>query len=176
MEIKVGTTIDVHTLFDSIGNEIVLPVPGRMTHLQFRRFAGCPVCNVHLSGFKGRYHELENYGINEIVFFRSSDHALRPYQAVMPFPLIGDPSGKRYKEFGVTHSYRSVADPRSWLSAIKGLLAGFALPESFDAAFGLPADFLISGDGNVLALKYGVHADDHWSVDEVIELATTHSV
>jgi len=35
----------------------------------------------------------------------------------------------------------------------------------------LPADFLIARDGRVLACKYGTHAVDHWSVDEVVALA-----
>lgn len=33
---------------------------------------------------------------------------------------------------------------------------------------GLPADFLIGSDGRVIACKYGMHADDQWSVDELL--------
>ncbi|GAB3809194.1 hypothetical protein GCM10027605_43400 [Micromonospora zhanjiangensis] len=36
---------------------------------------------------------------------------------------------------------------------------------------GLPADFLIDGDGRVLAVRYGEHAYDQWSVDELLDLA-----
>jgi hypothetical protein len=36
---------------------------------------------------------------------------------------------------------------------------------------GLPADFLIGSDGRVLATKYGSHADDQWSVDELLDVA-----
>jgi hypothetical protein len=36
---------------------------------------------------------------------------------------------------------------------------------------GLPADFLIGSDGRVLAAKFGRHADDQWSVDELLDLA-----
>jgi hypothetical protein len=35
----------------------------------------------------------------------------------------------------------------------------------------VPADFLINQTGTIVAVKYGAHADDQWSVDEVIELA-----
>jgi hypothetical protein len=35
-------------------------------------------------------------------------------------------------------------------------------------SLGLPADFLIASDGRVLALKYGRHADDQWSIDELL--------
>jgi hypothetical protein len=37
----------------------------------------------------------------------------------------------------------------------------------------LPADFLIGSDGRVLAAKFGSHADDQWSVDELLDLATS---
>jgi hypothetical protein len=37
---------------------------------------------------------------------------------------------------------------------------------------GMPADFLIGPDGAVVARKYGGHADDQWSVDELLRLAT----
>jgi hypothetical protein len=36
----------------------------------------------------------------------------------------------------------------------------------------MPADFLIGADGAVVARKYGEHADDQWSVDELLRLAT----
>ena len=38
-------------------------------------------------------------------------------------------------------------------------------------SLGLPADLLIGSDGRVVATKYGVHADDQWSVDELLQLA-----
>ena len=37
--------------------------------------------------------------------------------------------------------------------------------------FGLPADFLIAPSGQIKAVKYGTHAYDQWSVDELIALA-----
>lgn len=35
---------------------------------------------------------------------------------------------------------------------------------------GLPADFLIDPDGTVAATHYGHHADDQWSVDELLDI------
>jgi hypothetical protein len=37
---------------------------------------------------------------------------------------------------------------------------------------GLPADLLITADGSVAAVKYGAHAYDQWSVDELLDLAS----
>jgi hypothetical protein len=36
---------------------------------------------------------------------------------------------------------------------------------------GLPAEFLIAADGLIKAVKYGRHAYDQWSVEEMLELA-----
>jgi hypothetical protein len=35
---------------------------------------------------------------------------------------------------------------------------------------GLPADFVVARDGTVVGLKYGAHADDQLSVDEVLAI------
>jgi hypothetical protein len=35
---------------------------------------------------------------------------------------------------------------------------------------GVPADFLIASDGQVIAAKYGQHAYDQWTVDELLTL------
>ena len=34
---------------------------------------------------------------------------------------------------------------------------------------GLPADFLIAPDGRISALKYGHHAFDQWTVEELLD-------
>ena len=36
---------------------------------------------------------------------------------------------------------------------------------------GLPGDFLIAPSGQIKAVKYGTHAYDQWSVDELIAFA-----
>jgi hypothetical protein len=37
--------------------------------------------------------------------------------------------------------------------------------------FSLPAEFLIASDGSMLASKYGSHAYDQWSIDELLALS-----
>jgi hypothetical protein len=67
-----------------------------------------------------------------------------------------------------------VLDPRAWPAYLRGVFARH--PSSTFAGegghTGLPADFLIDGTGAITALKYGVHANDHWSVDHVLGLAS----
>lgn len=49
-------------------------------------------------------------------------------------------------------------------------LAGALAPT--EDHLGKPADFLIETDGTIRARKYGLHADDQWSVDELLDLAS----
>lgn len=94
------------------GETLALPaVPGR-THVQFRRFAGCPICSLHLRSFALRLAEIAVAGISD---------------AGVGF---GDAS---------TH-------------------------------LGLPPDFLIDPDGTIVAAHCGRHADDQWSVDQLLDI------
>jgi hypothetical protein len=104
-------------LFDIHDKPVRIPDPERLVHLQFRRFAGCPICNLHMRSISRRHDEIVAAGVREVVVFHSSADAMREFQ-------------------------------------------------------GLPADFLIGPDGRVLAVKYGSHADDQWSVDELLDLAS----
>ena len=147
----------------------------RLTHLELRRFAGCPICNLHLREVARRHDELVRVGIHEIAVFHSEAETMRPYQADLPFDVIADPTRELYRRFGVESSLRSVADPRAWGALVRGMLASHP-----SGAFtgegghlGMPADFLFDRSGRVVACKYGVHADDQWSVDELLDLAAS---
>ncbi len=146
---------------------------GRRTHLQFRRFAGCPICNLHLRSFAARVGELEAAGIQEIAVFHSDAETMRPFQGDLPFAVIADPDKVLYRQFGVEAALRSLVDPRAWPGLMRGLLSGASHnPMSGEGGhLGLPADFLIGSDGTLLACKAGTHADDQWTLDEVLALA-----
>ncbi len=164
---------DLH-LLGVRGNPIPVPDPESRVHLQFRRFAGCPICNLHLRSFVQRHSEIQEAGIREVVFFHSGADELRPHVADLPFDVIADPDRRYYRRFGVESSPRAVLDPRAWGAILRGMtltLAGrFRAPELRQPGgrLGLPADFLIDTDGHVIAAKYGRHADDQWSVDELL--------
>ena len=166
----------------AIHNERVsVPDSKRLVHLQFRRFAGCPVCNLHLQSVVRRHDEIVAAGIREVVVFHSTKDELLAQEADLPFAVIADPGKKLYTEFGVESSIRALLDPRGWIPILRAVFN--ALPavtrgqrpapsvNPRGGRLGLPADFLIANDGRVLACKYGAYADDQWSVDEVLDLA-----
>ena len=169
----VGERVEGRSLTTISGEDVHVPAPDGLVHLQFRRFAGCPICNLHVREIARRHDEIRAAGITEIVVFHSAADELRRYQSELPFAVVADPKRKLYREFGVESSIRSVLHPRAWRAAVRGMrgasVAGAIAPR--ENHFGKPADFLIGSDGSVLARKYGAHADDQWTVDEMLHQA-----
>ena len=167
--------LDLVTITD---RPVTVPHPDRLVHLQFRRFAGCPVCNLHLRSIVRRHDEILAAGVREVVLFHSTAEELRQYAADLPFAVVADPDKRLYTGFGVESAPRALADPRAWGAILRGVgrdlvamvregrRAPSLMPHG--GRFGLPADLLIAPDGRVLASKYGEHADDQWSVDELL--------
>ncbi|MFQ3231982.1 MAG: peroxiredoxin, partial [Reinekea sp.] len=146
-------------------------------HLQFRRFAGCPVCNLHLRTVSNRYPEIQSLGIREVVVFHSSRAELLRYQAELPFDCIADPDKHYYRQFGVEQSRLALLHPQAIGSAMAGMFHSKKLKRDLSGGVnGVPADFLLNKRGIVLATHYGVHADDQWSVDQLLALAQQHRV
>ena len=168
---NVGDFIEPFVLESVQETTISIPPVQPFLHLQFRRFAGCPICNLHLQSFIQRHSELVANQIQEVVVFHSPKSAMREHQLSAPFSFIADPDKKLYKAFGVEASIMSVLNPKAWPAAIKGLFEqGPGFPSRGESALGLPADFLIDHAGKIVALKYGTHAFDQWEVDELLDL------
>jgi hypothetical protein len=162
------------------GNSVHIPDVERLVHLQFRRFAGCPLCNLHLQSVARRHADIEAAGIREVVVFHSPAPELLVHAGDLPFAVVADPDKRLYTEFGVESSPRALLDPRARTPILRAILhslweivcgrgsAPAANPHG--GRFGLPADFLIASDGRVIACKYGDHVNDQWSVDELLSM------
>lgn len=170
--VQVGDVIAPRRLSAIRSESVDIPDADRLIHLQFRRYASCPVCNLHLRSVARRHDEIAAAGIREVAIFHSSAAALEPYQGDLPFAVIPDPGRRLYVEFGVEGSWHALLDPRAWWAEVRGALRRRnPLPSEGESINGLPADFLIDTQGRVLARMYGVHANDQWSVDDLLRLA-----
>jgi peroxiredoxin len=183
--VALGAAISARALTAVSGAAVAVPDPDRLVHLQFRRFAGCPVCNLHLRSIVRRHQEIDAAGIREVVIFHSPAEELRVHAADLPFAVVADPDKRLYAEFGVESAPRALLNPRAWgpiaravarsaWAILRGRERGPA-SRPHGGRTGLPADFLIAPDGRVLAAKYGEHAYDQWSVDELLKLASDAS-
>lgn len=179
-KLKSGLVIAARQL-STLGETVALPDPNRLIHLQFRRFAGCPVCDLHLHSIAQRHDEIASAGILEIAVFHSSADDLRPFTTQLPFAVVADPGKKLYAEFGAEASPRALLNPRGWLPILRGVLRSLGRIlrgkqpvtslQTEGGKLGLPADFLIASDGRILACKYGEHIYDQWSVDDLLAQA-----
>lgn len=175
--ISAGATVQPRTLTTIAGAPVELPRRDGLVHLQFRRFAACPICSLHLREVAHRQGEIADAGVSEVVVFHSSADLLRRYQADLPFAVVADPDRVLYGEFGVERSMRAVTSTKVARAIARSALQMRSPREALgsltitESHLGLPADFLIAPDGAVRACKYGTHADDQWSVDELLELA-----
>ncbi|APR79004.1 Hypothetical protein A7982_04351 [Minicystis rosea] len=181
-----GAVLAARELVGVHGERLRIPDPTRLVHLQLRRFAGCPVCNLHLRSITARHDEIAAAGIREVVVFHSSADELRLHVTGLPFTVVPDPHKRLYAELGAEPSLRSALDPRVWPTIVQSvarstiaILRGHERPPALvptGGRFGLPADFLVAPDGRVLASKYGEHAGDQWSVDELLALTRAPTV
>jgi peroxiredoxin len=173
-KVEAGDVVTARELSDIHDKPVRIPDPERLVHLQFRRFAGCPICNLHMRSIRGRHDEIVAAGVREVVVFHSSADTMRQFQADLPFATIADPAKELYRGFGVEASPRALLNLRAWSAAVRGMKGHSSLRGAAglgEKHLGLPADFLIGSDGRVLAAKYGSHADEQWSVDELLDVA-----
>src|SRR5437764_12452669 len=168
---RVGDAFPTLELTASSGQLVTIPDPaGNFVHLQLRRFAGCPICNLHLRSIVARHDEIRAHGTREVVVFHSTVAELAKYEAELPFPVIADPERELYQRLGVERRAGSLLRPRALRAMIAGQTAAIAKRStirgplgpltSTGGLLGLPADFLIAPDGRLAPLKYGHHAYD----------------
>lgn len=121
-KIHVGAVLAERELLAISGEPVRIPDSDRLVHLQFRRFAGCPFCNLHLRSVVQRHDDIVAAGIREVVVFHSSVAELLSQQDDAPFAVVADPDKRLYVEFGVESSVRAVLDPRAWLPDRKSVV------------------------------------------------------
>jgi peroxiredoxin len=171
--LRAGETFIPRELHTLAGGTVRIPDPRKLVHLQMRRYAGCPICSLHLRSFVRRRDDLARAGVREVAVFHSSAEELRKVHADLPFDVVADPTRKLYAAFGCATSPLALLHPRGFFAVLRGAAARASRAPGAgvsDGLFGLPADFLVAPDGKLLAVKYGKHADDQWSVDELLSL------
>jgi peroxiredoxin len=112
------------TVTTSKGTPVTIPVAGaRYTHIQFRRFSGCPICNTHIAALQRGKAELDALAIHEVLFFHSSKEDVAALHNDLPFDAVGDREKRYYRQFGVESSW-NFANPAAIRAAFASMLRG----------------------------------------------------
>src|SRR2546426_693166 len=134
---RVGGTFPTLKLAATSGQRVTVPDPaGDYVHLQLRRFAGCPICNLHLRSIVARHDEIRSHGIREVVVFHSTVAELAKYEGELPFPVIADPERELYQRLGVERRAGSLLRPRALRAMITGQTAAIAKRSTMRRALG----------------------------------------
>ena len=171
MRYKAGDVFPQLTVTTSKGTLVTIPVAGaNYTHIQFRRFSGCPICNTHIAEFRRSIAQLEAAGIHEVLFFHSSPEDVAAFHNDLPFDAVGDREKHYYRQFGVESSWK-FASATALLAALASISRGNFGLKITGGPLGLPAEFLVTADGRIKAAHYGKHAYDQWPVQTLLDLA-----
>ncbi|MGE3192017.1 MAG: AhpC/TSA family protein [Microbacteriaceae bacterium] len=167
-------------LTGTIGPSVAIPPADGYIHLQLRRFAGCMVCNVHLRQVVRRLPEIRAANVTEVIVFHSTAWEVRRHEGELPLTVVADPERILYRKFGVERSMLALLSawrtlPRAMVGAVRTAVHTRRLPPLAPKGgeLGRPADILIDRRGTVVAVKYGAHAADQWSVDDLLRLVSS---
>lgn len=171
MKLKAGDAFPTLNLKTSLGRDIIIPAKNaRYTHVQFRRFSGCPICNTHIASLRNGKDRLDAAGIHEVLFFHSSQEEVASFHEDLPFDAVGDKEKRYYKQLGVESSLTSMS-LAAIVAALQSIRRGKVGLRMSGGILGLPAEFLVDPSGRVKAVHYGTHAYDQWNVDEILSAA-----
>jgi len=178
LKLKEGTTAPDFSTTDMFGNPVKLSdYKGKKIILGFYRNVSCPFCNRRIHAIMGNNLKLKKSGVQLILMFESSNKKLSEsvfHQGVNPWPLIGDPELKIYKQYGVESSMLKMMNTflHSSLSKAINESKSLNLPEDKEATNSLiPADFFIDENFKLVKVHYGKHLDDHISIEELKKFA-----
>lgn len=178
--LTVGGSFAPLQLEGAIGGTVTVPPAAGYVHLQFRRFSGCMICNLHLRDIVRRLPEIRAAQVQEVVVFHSTAEEVIRYESELPLTVVADPNRDLYRRFGVERSASALfgawrAVPRALLVAAATVARTRQVPplKPTGGELGCPADILINNNGTVVAVKYGAHAADQWSVDELLTIVAS---
>ena len=147
---------------------------GRPTLLKFYRFAGCPICNLHLRELARRHGELEAAGLTTVIFFHSPEEIVeREIGKELPFELVADPDKRIFAAYGVEASLRGMFTGQVARDYGRAMAAGYrSKPLGHHGGItGHPADFILDADGVIRHAHYGTDYSDSLGVEAAIQAA-----
>lgn len=175
MKLTPGTRAPEFTAASVRGGQVSLAsLQGSPALLKFYRFAGCPICNLHLRELAIRHHELAAAGLAVIVFYHSPLERIEREQGrELPFELVGDPDKRIFGAYGVEASLKGMFSAAVARDYGRAMAAGhFSRPLGHEGGIqGHPADFLLDGDGVIRHAHYGADYADTLRVDAILAAA-----
>lgn len=132
--------------------------------LAFYRYAGCPLCNLHLYESSLWLDSMPRSDLKMIAVFESAGEKFEDvgaWDCSVPLTLISDPEKKHYETFGVDARLLAAFTPVVVPRLIRALRQGFRQGPIGGELGQVPGHFLIDETGVIEQAYYGRHIDDH---------------
>lgn len=137
---------------------------GQKTWLIFYRYAGCPLCLLHLSEISARAAWLAQVGVRVVLVFESKENKFATVHAIADgtgFEFISDPEGEIYKTVFARKSWLGMFRVEVAWTIAKALRRGISQGSISGPLSRLPTHFLIGENGKIADAFYGKHAADN---------------
>lgn len=176
MALQVEQNAPGFSINDVFGNPISLQAyKGKTVYLSFMRFAGCPVCNLHVHNLLKHADALKAKNIEVVLVYESSLANLRQYleDRTYPFTFVADPESTLYNTYHVEKSWSKLMG-----SMFKGMLgkvrAGEKLFRKKPAMDGnmnrMEAEFVIDKNGKLAIAHYATFLGDNIAIEKIVHL------
>lgn len=147
---------------------------GKKVFLVFMRFAGCPVCNLHVNQLLKNADRFKKKNINVVIVYESSKSIMLDYLQgeKYPFTFIADPENTLYKLYSVEKSLVKLLS-----SLFKGMMAkviaGKKLYKKKITDDGkvtrMEAEFLIDETGKISIAHYAEFLGDNVQLNDLLK-------
>ncbi len=144
------------------GSRLDCSRPGGAVVVSFTRYAGCPVCQLHVGRVAAAMGEFRARSCGVWMVFQSAPGRLQAAMAEWQpgFAAVADPAARLYDAFGAATSVAGYLHPRSVAAAVRATFAGRRHGRFEGREMQMPADFVLDPAGRIVLAHYGRHVGD----------------
>jgi peroxiredoxin len=163
MELRVGVRAPALVMEALDGSRLDCGQPGGAVVVSFTRYAGCPVCQLHVGRVAAAMPEFRARSCAVWMVFQSTPERLQPaMDGWQPgFAAVADPAARWYDAFGVGPKLAGYVYPRSLRALGRAMLASKRHGRFEGRETQMPADFVIDRAGRIAFAHYGRDVGDH---------------
>ncbi len=165
-KLSIGDKAPDFTMKDLKGVDIKLSYyQNKKVILSFFRFATCPFCTVRFARLVQEAQHYSDNGVYIIAVFESGPDYIKKYinNQDINFPIIADPEGKLYSQYGVKKSVLGIMLGMMRLPTLMKAMfsSGYKMAKPDSSMRRIPADFLIDQEQTIIDSYYGKDIGDH---------------
>jgi thioredoxin-dependent peroxiredoxin len=163
MKLRVGDPAPAVVMEALDGSRLDCSRPNGPVLVSFTRYAGCPVCQLHVGSVAAAVPELRARSCSVWMVFQSEPERLAAALAGWQpgFAAVADPAARCYDAFGVAPSLAGYVHPLSLLALARARLAGKRHGRFEGRETQMPADFVLDRAGRIAFTHYGRDVGDH---------------